>query len=120
MGAKMKSFNGIYVLVSTLCLAASAVAQGTTSLRGVVTDQQKAVIPQATVTLAGQENGVTRTFQTGQNGEYQFLQIPPGVYNVQAAMSGFADRKVEGLHLLVDTPATLDLTLTVAASTQNV
>lgn len=99
-------------LISSPCLVAQ---NATTSLRGVVADPGGAVIPGAEVTLGNPATGLTRTAITAHQGEFQFLQIPPGSYRVTAAAPGFSLTTREGVVLLVDTPATLNLSLAVGA-----
>ncbi|MBS1852086.1 MAG: carboxypeptidase regulatory-like domain-containing protein [Acidobacteria bacterium] len=94
----------------------SAVAQSTTSLRGIVTDAKGAVLPGATVTLSDPQTGFTRSTQSGSDGVYQFLQVPPATYSVTANASGFAQFRQDNLHLLVNSPATLNLGMQVQGS----
>src|SRR5260370_8141215 len=99
-------------IVSVLCAGAQrAQAQATTSLRGTVTDSQAAVIPQAVVTLTNTETGASRQSVTSGVGEYQFVQVAPGMYQVTAEKPGFPPASQKGLNLQVTTPATLDLHL---------
>jgi hypothetical protein len=104
------------VLFPTLLLH----GQGTTSLRGTVADAQKGSIQNAVVTLLQTDKGITRTQTTQQNGEFQFVQIPPGAYTLTVSAVGFAITKDENLQLLVDTPATLNITMQLATSTATV
>lgn len=100
------------------CLGAAALfAQGTTSLRGTVTDQQDAVLVAAKVTLTQQSTGIIRSVLTQKTGEYQFQQVPPGMYSLMVEMPGFAVQKREAVQLLVDTPATINVKLEVASNT---
>jgi hypothetical protein len=94
-------------------LSVWAAAQSTTSLHGVVTDPKGALLPDATVKLTDPQTGFTRSVSSGQDGAYQFVQIPPAVYNVTATAKGFAAVTRQGVRLLVSTPATLDFTLQV-------
>ncbi len=57
-------------LAAALCLAlsATAFAQSTATLRGTVTDQQGAVVPNAKVTVRSQATGAERTTQTDDDG----------------------------------------------------
>ncbi len=114
---------GIRITSALFLLLASALlanAQGTSSLRGTISDAQKGAIVNAKVTLIGKENGLTRSVITQENGEYQFPQIQPGLYTLTAETPGFAASRVEDIHLLVDTPATVDVTLQVASNTSSV
>jgi Carboxypeptidase regulatory-like domain len=95
-------------------------AQGSSSLRGVITDAQKSAIPLAKVTLMSKDAGLTRASVTSTSGEYSFLQIRPGVYTLTVEAPGFDERKVDEVKLLVDTPASLDVSMAVAAVTSTV
>ena len=101
-----------------LLSASNAYSQATTSLRGTVTDSQSAAIPQAIVTLTNAENGSTRQAVSSPVGEYQFVQIAPGTYNVTAEKPGFATARQNGVKLLVSTQATLDLRMEIGTTTE--
>jgi len=102
------------VAVVFLCLSSSAQV-ATTSLHGTVFDENGAVVNGATVVLADPAAGFSRTTQTTQQGEYQFAQLPPSTYVLTTTAHGFATIKQSGVKLLVDTPATINVTLKVAA-----
>jgi hypothetical protein len=104
------------ILVSTT----SIWAQGTSSLRGVVTDPQKAIIATAKLTLTDQDTGVVRSSLTQDTGQYQFLQLRPGSYSLTVEVPGFSTAKMEGIKLLVDSPSTVDVSMQVAASAATV
>jgi hypothetical protein len=95
-------------------------AQSTTSLRGVITDPQGAVIAGAAITLMSPSNSLTRSAVSSETGEYQFLLLPPGTYQVKAEKPGFSTLSRSGLTLQVNTPATLDLKLEIGQSTEMV
>jgi hypothetical protein len=85
----------------------------TTSLRGTVFDPQHAIVVGVDVTLSNSSTGFSRSTKTDIHGVYQFLQIPPGTYSLTVSQAGFATIKQEGLQLLVNVPATSDVTLRV-------
>jgi hypothetical protein len=87
----------------------SAYAQATSSLRGTVTDPSGAVIPDAVVTMNSADNGTLRKSTTDMQGEYSFLQVAPGSYKLVAEKPGFATMTKSDIQLLVNTPTTLDL-----------
>ena len=64
-------------------LASQAVAQSA-SLQGVVTDQNGAVVPNATVTATTQ-NGAVKTVTTDKTGFYSFRGLTPGSYTITAS-----------------------------------
>jgi hypothetical protein len=73
----------IFWFLLILFTSSSALAQ-TGSLRGVVTDQNGAVVPGAKVTING-SSGSVKTTNTDKNGSYSFTGMPPGDYEVQAS-----------------------------------
>ncbi|HET6217804.1 MAG TPA: TonB-dependent receptor [Acidobacteriaceae bacterium] len=86
-----------------------------TSLRGTVTDPSGAVIPGATVSIVNKATNVTSTQTASGSGEYQFQQIPPGTYVINATGSGFSPQSKQA-DLLVNQPATINFKLTVQAT----
>jgi hypothetical protein len=88
-------------------------AQSTTSLHGVITDAKGALLTGAVIKLDGPQTGFTRTVNSGEDGVYQFLQIPPATYVLTVTAPGFATIKRENVTLQVSSPATLNLTLQV-------
>jgi len=94
-------------------LGTLAVAQSTTSLHGIISDAKNAVLPGASVTINDSRTGFSRTVNSGADGAYQFLQIPPATYTVVVSAHGFANIKRENVTLLVSSPATLNFTMQV-------
>jgi hypothetical protein len=102
-----------------LTLVVMAAAQsGTTSLRGTVSDPSLATLPGAKVTLTSSERGFTRSVNTGSAGEYEFLQLQPGTYHLTVDMPGFRKAEQKELHLLVDTPTTVNVKMEVGTATE--
>jgi hypothetical protein len=92
----------------------------TTSLRGTVYDSKGAVVSGATVTINNSSTGFTRTTKSDNQGNYQFLELPPATYDVTVEVQGFAISKRTGLPLLVATPETLNVTMQVTGGTVTV
>lgn len=97
-----------------------AYAQSTASLRGVIADPSGAVVPEAVVTLSNIQNGSKRSIISGATGEYSFLQVAPGAYKLVVDKPGFATMTSDNIQLLVNTPTTLDITMTVSSTGENV
>nr|WP_281722496.1 TonB-dependent receptor [Nitrosomonas nitrosa] len=83
--------------IATLCLLVTGVtlvygqASSTMAeLRGQVTDQTGAAIPNAKVTLTDSNKGTSRTIVTDAEGNYTFLALLPSAYELKIAASGFA------------------------------
>lgn len=100
--------------MSTLLLAQTA----TSSLRGTITDPKGAVLQGATVTLGNASTGFSRTTKTGNDGGYQFLEVPPATYALTVSYSGFATLKQDKVTLQVSQPETLNLSMEVKGSTE--
>ncbi len=111
----LRSVSVSLLILTLLGLAPLAMGQtSTTSVRGTVTDPNGAVVPGAAVTLTSPATGVTRNGVTNAQGVYQFLQLPPGTYNITASARGFADAQAQNVRLLVNSPGTINLSLPVA------
>jgi hypothetical protein len=93
---------------------------GTTSLRGAVSDAKGAVLQGATVTIIDKQTGYSRSVKTDGHGEYQFLQVPPSTYALTASATGFAEVRQEGVQLLVSVPSTINFTMQVQGQTVTV
>jgi len=107
------------LLLALWCIAIGALtanAQSTTSLRGAVTDPSGASISDAAVSLTSAENGSSRHSTTDPNGEYNFLQVEPGTYILAINKAGFATMTRRDIKLLVNTPATLNLAMTISTT----
>src|ERR1035437_5054946 len=105
---------GTFVALATLALAQSA----TTSLRGTITDPKGAVVVGGTVTLFNAATGFSRTKKSGNDGVYQFLEVPPATYTMTVTVAGFATVKQDKVTLQVSQPATLDVVLQVKGTTE--
>src|SRR6202163_4816612 len=106
------------MLVVILLATSMAWTQATTSLRGTVTDPDGKAVTGANVVLANAESRTERTVTTGNQGEYQFLLVPPGRYTLTVKAAGFRGYEQTNLVLLVSTPATANVQLKVGAATE--
>jgi hypothetical protein len=89
----MKSLAAsLVVLLSCLLSPGFAAAQSATggSVRGYVTDEQKAALPGVTVTAASPTVARTFTAVTDGEGLYRLVDLPPGDYSLTAELAGFA------------------------------
>jgi hypothetical protein len=108
------SLSALLVVLLATTFVVGQVA--TTSLRGTVFDESGAAVNGATVILNDPATGFSRTTKTTSQGEYQFPQISPATYVLTTTAPGFATVKQTGIKLLVDTPATVNVTLKVAGA----
>jgi hypothetical protein len=89
---------------AAVVLAAATAAQpqtATSTLSGVVRDQQGAVIAGATVTARNVATGASRHVNTDESGRYSLAGLPPGDYEVRAELTGFASAVRTGVVLTV-------------------
>ena len=101
--------------------ALSAMAQSNTAfgeLHGSVTDPTGAVVPGAKVTVKSEATGFLRTGATNNLGEYRFLLLPPGAYDVQLEKEGFRTQVARDVHITVGQIAIVDATLELGVTTQ--
>jgi len=110
-----RSAFGILFVNAALVVAQSPL----TSLRGNVTDGSGAVVSRAQVTVEQEQSGLRRTQVTDERGEYQFQQIPPGLYTVTVTAQGFGVQSKRA-EFLVSQPASLNFKLSVEQATTTV
>jgi outer membrane receptor protein involved in Fe transport len=82
-----------FFLIGSAMMPASVAAQSSTtgSVEGVVTDSNGAVVPNASVVLSGPGLLRPQTAAADSNGNYRFLQVPPGKYSVKVDATGGFD-----------------------------
>jgi hypothetical protein len=107
-------------LFALAALSASLFGQATTQLTGTVSDPAGAVVPGASVELVNSAAGTRRETTTDANGNYAFIQVQPGTYQVIAKAAGFAVLTVNNVRLEVSTPATLPIRLEIGSTTEAV
>ena len=111
-----RSGRNFLAWMSVLALGSILQAQSASSLHGIISDPQGAVIPAAVVTLASVNTGVSREVVTDNTGAYQFLQEMPGEYTLSVSKPGFSKATREHVVLQVNVPATLDIQLEVGTT----
>ena len=108
------------VAICVLVVAGAWGQTGTTSVHGVITDKSGAAIVAAQVTIISADQGSQRTVATGAQGEFEFLALQPGAYALTVEAPGFRKYERKNLQLLVNTPATVNVTMEVGSSAQTV
>jgi Carboxypeptidase regulatory-like domain len=115
-------FVGLLMLGTSLMpsLAAAQTRATSADLSGVVLDESKAVLPGAMVTATNAETNQARTVVTDGNGRFFIPALPPGLYVVSAELSGFAPQTRQGILLQLGTSVTLDFTLKIAGTREEI
>jgi hypothetical protein len=110
-------------LLLAVCMltAVRGVAQNTTAagIRGTVTDQSGAVVPEVMITLENTLTGIIQTTRTNSTGTYDMPFVPPGSYSMKFSKEGFKQLVRDGIVLQVQI-VTIDAQLQVGSTTQSV
>jgi len=88
------------------------------NINGVVKDEQGGVLPGVSITVQGADR--TQTFVTDENGQYRFLNLPPGAYTVTAALPGFTTIVQEQVAVAVGKNVELSMHMKVAAVAETI
>jgi len=109
------------LLIATALLAAPATAQTSLgTLRGIVGDEQRGVLPGATVTVRHLATNTTHSTVTGDRGQFFLPNLPAGVYEIKAELLGFAPTRRDALDIRVGQEITVDFTLRLESLTERV
>jgi len=82
------------------------------SLTGTVTDPTGAVIPNIVVTVTEQGTGASRPVKANGQGDYEILDMLPGVYTISVAKTGnFGAFQVRGVQMEVNRAVRVDIKL---------
>jgi len=90
------------------------------SLSGTVVDNSGAVIPGVEVTVKNSSSGTNRTVKTSQDGYFSLTEVPAGIYEVSASLSGFDKWIGTGIVLNGGDSRTMTITLKLASTTTTV
>jgi hypothetical protein len=110
--------------ILSLCLPGPAPcrAQGetTSAIAGQIKDQSGGAINQAPVALVNGETGLKRTARTDNAGRFQFPQLTPGTYTVQATAPGFEEQQNSSVLASLGRTQIVDFVLKVQTTKQDV
>jgi outer membrane receptor protein involved in Fe transport len=111
----------ILAVFSFFLTVSNANAQSTGGrIRGTVTDASGGAVVGAKVTLINEGTNLTREAQTSSSGEYLFLEVPVGSYEVDVNQSGFKKYARKGIVLVLNEIATVDIPLQVGSTVDTV
>jgi hypothetical protein len=114
---------GLFVCIGLLlCLTSAAFGQATSSssISGVVTDQQGAAIPGTEVKLIDPSTTTTLTASANEAGRYIFLNVLSGKYSLTFTKTGFSVYRVDALEVEVGAVLTVNANLQIGATTTTV
>lgn len=112
-----------WLVVLGLCLICSTLvsAQSTGGrILGRVADSSGAVLSGVKVTATNQATGVSRTSQSNDSGDYAFVDIPVGTYDVKFEQAGFTSSVRKSITLEINQVLTLNMTLQIGQTRETV
>jgi hypothetical protein len=108
----------VWAVLFVFFTAATAAAQSTGQISGIIRDGSGGVLPGVTVTITNAGTGIARNVVTDDRGAYVVTNLPVGTYSVSAELQGFRKAEQKGFELTSDGRLTADLNLAVGAMTE--
>ncbi len=90
------------------------------AIRGLVSDPQGSVLPNASVLLTNEQTKVLRKTATNSGGEYLFTALDPGTYSIAITASGFNKMQQNAIVVSIGNTQTIDAALRAGDVTQQV
>ena len=116
-----RSFVVVALLLALALTAIPAHSQATQgSVAGTVKDPNGSVVANATITLINTDEGAQRTTKTNTVGDYQFLDVKAGQYQIDIEATGFQKWEAVGVELRVRQELRFDAKLSVGAVQQEI
>jgi hypothetical protein len=117
----MRNLSVAIGLMMVLVFVQSVPAQETrATIRGTVSDPNKAAIPNATVTITDPARGMTTTLTTNDDGFYQANYLIPGTYRIVVEATGFKKSVRDAVMLEIGSTIQVDMPLEVGGTQETV
>ena len=113
-----KSVIAAFLLILASTAGFSQTFRG--SIAGTVVDATGAVVANATLQASNPLTGLKRDTSTTAAGEFSFLDLPPGTYDITASQAGFNKVKIDKVSVEVGKVTTVKVNLQIASQTQTV
>src|ERR1700720_2613001 len=114
-------FAAVLALFSLFFTVSLARAQSTGGrIRGTVIDPSGGAVVGAKVTLINEATNVTRDTDSGGNGEYLFIEVPVGSYEIDVTQQGFKKYVRKGVALNLNEVISLDVALQIGTTAETV
>jgi hypothetical protein len=114
-----KSVRSALLSLVVFAFAALAHAQFSSNLEGTVADTTGAIIPGANIQLTNTTTNVSQQVTSGPHGDFRFVSLAPGSYEVVTSAKGFATHKV-AIQLTTEQTLNLPVTLGISSESQTV
>ncbi|MGH9934602.1 MAG: carboxypeptidase-like regulatory domain-containing protein, partial [Blastocatellia bacterium] len=106
-------------MILLVCAAAALAQNATGSITGAVTDPNKEVIANATVTVTNKATGAARRVTTRNEGVFSVENLFPGEYEVKVEAQGFVTQ-LQTLTVQVGNTTTGNFSLTIGGTSQTI
>ena len=112
----------LFAFLFYICAPTKVMAQSTSagSVAGLVTDTSGGSVIGATITITDKTTNTPRTTTSNENGRYNFANIAPGVYQINANKTGFRVAKVNEIQVTVGNVLTVDFKLEIGSIAETV
>jgi hypothetical protein len=117
---KTKLLWSLFLLLLAICPAVAWAQSFNSSISGTVTDPSGAVVPGVDITATSVGTKAVSRTVTGQDGLFNFPNLPTGTYELTASAKGFKEFVQKGIELNINTRARLDVKLELGAENQTV
>jgi Carboxypeptidase regulatory-like domain len=112
------------IAIAVLAILAAAPFAGAQStggrIRGTVTDPSGGAVAAAKISLINEATNVTRDAESGVNGDYLFIEVPVGSYELDVVQQGFKKYVRKGIALNLNEVLSLDIPLQIGTSAESV
>jgi len=112
-----------FLLLAAFVLLVSGFSQAqqiTSSISGIVTDENKSLVPNAAVTIESPQLALRRNTTTNEEGYFIVTNLPVGLYRVTVQTAGFSDSIQENVKVDVGITLSLNITMSVKQIAQQV
>lgn len=118
--AKRKLFAALILGLALTCDVRSWGQATTGSIGGKISDTHGALVPHAGIDLVAQETGVVTHIESGNEGDYLGLSLPPGHYIIHVQKDGFRTTSTKPFELQIDQKLRVDIALEVGMVSETV
>lgn len=109
LAAAILAFAALIVLNTVVAFGQTQVSAA--DLGGTVVDPNGAAVPGATVTAKNSATNISRTVTANDSGEFQFIGLPPGTYNLTVEAATFKKTVINDVKLTVGQSAAIEIKL---------
>ncbi|MCL5743389.1 MAG: carboxypeptidase regulatory-like domain-containing protein, partial [Acidobacteria bacterium] len=111
---------GKWIALEESTIVSAPLSAQTARITGIVTDTSGAVMNNVRVTVINVDTGVSRRTASNVQGNYSVPLLQPGQYRITAEAQGFKPLSRDGITLVVDQVARIDIVMEVGQITETV